>query len=186
MPPTKRPIVTAVTANGIKRKRTLVGPATSIGGGGGGGGGIKSENDDDAPSLYDEFIDLLSNPQYRGTGIANSVLKSHFESRYPDLVPIINDLTRSSRLTMSKLTTSSSSSSSMVGGETTEVYFSLLSVEEAAKLSGLDAPSRMVYQVIESSGNKGIWTVDVRIQTNIPQATLTKIFKVIRDRILLL
>ncbi len=61
------------------------------------------------------------------------------------------------------------------------MYFSLLSVEEASKLMGLDASSRMVYQVIEASGNKGIWTVDVRVQTNIQQATLTKIFKVRED-----
>ena len=58
------------------------------------------------------------------------------------------------------------------------MYFSLLSAEEATKLQGLDAPSKMVYQVIEASGNKGIWTVDIRNQTNILQVTLTKIFKV--------
>jgi hypothetical protein len=185
MPPTKRPIVTAVTANGIKRKRTLIGPATTTGGGGGGvaikseGSSSSSSKNDDNGRLYEEFIDLLSNPQYKGRGIANSVLKSHFESRYPDLVPIINDLTRSSRLTMSKLTsTTGAGAGAGPGGGETEVYFSLLSVEEATKLSGLDAPSKMVYQVIESSGNKGIWTVDVRVQTNIQQATLTKIFKV--------
>lgn len=74
-----------------------------------------------------------------------------------------------SRLTMSKGTAPSGES---------EVYFSLLSVEEATRLQGLDAPSKMVYQVVEASGNKGIWTVDVRNQTNIPQTTLTKIFKV--------
>jgi hypothetical protein len=187
MPPTKRPIVTAATANGIKRKRTLVGSAatgaarSNNGGGGGVGVAIKSEASSSSSSsssssksnngeLREEFIQLLSSAQYKGRGIANSVLKSHFESRYPELVPIINELTRSSRLTMSKLASKA--------GETAEVYFSLLSVEEATKLQGLDAPSKMVYQVIESSGNKGIWTVDVRVQTNIQQATLTKIFKV--------
>ena len=59
-----------------------------------------------------------------------------------------------------------------------EVYFSLLSSEEASKLAGLDIQSKMVYQVIEAAGTKGIWTVDIRVQTNIQQATLTKIFKV--------
>ena len=63
-------------------------------------------------------------------------------------------------------------------GGSTEVYFSILTEEDAAKLEGLDAHSKMVYRVIESSGDKGIWTVDVRGQTNIPQGTLTKIFKV--------
>jgi len=63
-----------------------------------------------------------------------------------------------------------------------EVYFSLLSTEEATKLQGLDAQSKMVYQVIEGSGNKGIWTVDVRVQTNLQQSVLTKIFKQLETR----
>lgn len=125
--------------------------------------------------LYYEFIKLLSAPQYKGKGIANSDLKSYFgDAKYPSLVPIINELTRASRLNMSKGT-------SKTTGES-EVFFSLLSAEEATKLQGLDAPSKMVYQVVESSGNKGIWTVDVRNQTNIQQATLTKIFKQLESR----
>ena len=58
------------------------------------------------------------------------------------------------------------------------MYFSLLTEEEATKLAGLDAHAKMVYRVIEGSGNRGIWTVDVRSQTNIPQGNLVKIFKV--------
>ena len=65
---------------------------------------------------------------------------------------------------------------------TSEVYFSLLSTEEATKLHGLDAPSKMVYQVIEASGARGIWTVDIRVRTNVQQATLTKIFKQLETR----
>ena len=49
-------------------------------------------------------------------------------------------------------------------------------------MQGLDAHSKLVYQVVESAGNKGIWTVDIRVQTNIPQATLTKIFKQLETR----
>jgi DNA-directed RNA polymerase III subunit RPC6 len=72
-----------------------------------------------------------------------------------------------------------------VGAMTTtisEVYFSLLIMEEATKLQGLDAPSKMVYQVIEASGARGIWTVNIRVQMNIQQATLTKIFKQLETR----
>ncbi|EED87618.1 RPC6, dna-directed RNA polymerases III 39 kDa polypeptide [Thalassiosira pseudonana CCMP1335] len=63
-----------------------------------------------------------------------------------------------------------------------EVHFSLLGEEEASKLQGLDGQAKMVYQVVEGAGNKGIWTVDVRVQTNIQQATLTKIFKQLETR----
>ena len=178
MPPKKRPI--AVPSNGgvTKRKRTTIASgvtksATST----------KSKKSTSVVStsisknnpLYDEFISLLSKPQYKGRGIANSSLKSHFDTRYAQLVPIINELTRASRLTMSKGT-------STTNPDETEVYFSLLTPEEATKLQGLDAQSKMVYQVIETSGNKGIWTVDIRVQTNIQQTALTKIFKQLETR----
>jgi hypothetical protein len=175
MPPTKRPVIKSAAANGIKKRRRLTGGSASVrvtARKGGAGDNSKSPSASSAsPSpLYEEFIQLLSAPQYKGKGIANSSLKTHFgEEKYPSLVPIINELTRASRLTMSKGTN--------YAGES-EVYFSILSSEEATRLQGLDASSKMVYQVIESSGNKGIWTVDVRTQTNIPQTTLAKIFKV--------
>jgi len=178
MPPKKRPI--AVPSNGgvAKRKRTTATasgatkPAPNT----------KSKKSTSVSTsisknnpLYDEFISLLSKPQYKGRGIANSSLKPHFDTRYAQLVPIINELTRASRLTMSKGTSS-------INPEETEVYFSLLTAEEATKLQGLDAQSKMVYQVVETSGNKGIWTVDIRVQTNIQQTALTKIFKQLETR----
>jgi len=75
-----------------------------------------------------------------------------------------------------------SKGTSSINPEETEVYFSLLTAEEATKLQGLDAQSKMVYQVVETSGNKGIWTVDIRVQTNIQQTALTKIFKQLETR----
>lgn len=181
MPPTKRPVIQSAAANGIKKRRRLTGGSASVrvstARKGGAGDNPKSPSASSAsPStpLYQEFIQLLSAPQYKGKGIANSSLKAHFgEDKYPSLVPIINELTRASRLTMSKGTN--------YAGES-EVYFSILSSEEATKLQGLDASSKVVYQVIESSGNKGIWTVDIRTQTNIPQTTLAKIFKQLETR----
>jgi len=183
--------IKSVASGGIKRRRTggsltssSVRVSTATANGGGGNGSIHSASKPSKSSssssesknnpLYDDFINLLSAPQHKGKGIANSALKDHFgESKYPSLVPIINELTRASRLTMSKGISST--------GEA-EVYFSLLTVEEASRLQGLDAPSKMVYQVVEASGNKGIWTVDVRNQTNIPQVLLTKIFKQLETR----
>ena len=103
-------------------------------------------------------------------------LKAHFgDEQYPQLVPIINDLMKQSRLTMSKTQPAHPN-------DQPEVYFALLSSEEATKLLGLDGQAKMVYQVVEASGNKGIWTVDVRSQTGIPQSNLAKIFKALENR----
>mmetsp|Transcript_19352 Transcript_19352/g.31701 ORF Transcript_19352/g.31701 Transcript_19352/m.31701 type:complete len:327 (-) Transcript_19352:815-1795(-) len=168
MPP-KRPPSVAISSTATKRRRgTAIQPIAST--------AVSSvatssqDDGEDSSPLRKEFLRLLSDPQYKGRGVANSALKSHFGDNYTQLVPIINELTRASRLTMSKAN----------GGN--EVYFSLLSAVEASKMQGLDAHSKLVYQVIESAGNKGIWTVDIRVQTNIPQATLTKIFKQLETR----
>ena len=116
--------------------------------------------------LKEEFVRLLSDPMFRGT---NSALKSHFgEVRYLELAPVINELIQTSRLTMSKI------------GD--ELLYSLVSDEVASKFSGLETAAKMVYQVIERAGNMGIWTKDIRTQTNIQQQSLTKIFKTLESR----
>jgi DNA-directed RNA polymerase III subunit RPC6 len=40
----------------------------------------------------------------------------------------------------------------------------------------------LVYQAIERSGNKGIWTRDIKVNTNISQNTLTKTLKILEQR----
>ena len=59
-----------------------------------------------------------------------------------------------------------------------ELMYNLVSDEMAAKFVGLDVSARMVYQVIEKSGNMGIWTKDIRMRTNFQTQALNKIFKV--------
>ena len=118
-------------------------------------------------TLREEFIALFSEPAYQ-RGVPNSGLKAKFGDRYIQLVPIINDLTRKSRLNMSKM------------GD--EIYYNIVSEDIASKFVGLDVSSRMVYQVIEKAGNMGIWTKDIRTQTAIQQQALTKIFKALETR----
>ena len=119
-------------------------------------------------SLRERFVRLFDEEEHKG-GISNTALKQKFSTNYGDLVPIINELTRESRLVMSRL------------GKN-ELYYSLVSTEVANKFSGLDTSARMVYQVIERAGNMGIWTKDIRLQTNIQQQALNKIFKALETR----
>lgn len=116
-------------------------------------------------ALRDEFIKLLSNSS---NGVSNSQLKRTFGSRYNHLPSIMNYLIKESRLTMSKR------------GE--ELFYNFVREEVATKFSGLDVSARMVYQLIEKAGNVGIWTKDVRIQSNIQQQALNKIFKILESR----
>lgn len=125
-------------------------------------------------SIKERFLNLFSIPEYQN-GISNSVLKSFFDDAdYVALAPVINELIGQSRLTMSKIGTHSSNS--------TELFYQLVSDAVAQQFHGLDVSARMVYQVIERAGNMGIWTKDIRIQTNIQQQALNKIFKALESR----
>jgi DNA-directed RNA polymerase III subunit RPC6 len=130
------------------------------------------KSDPDGPSeedaLRELFISLFADPKYE-SGITNSQMKALFPGdKYRHLVPIINTLTRQSRLTMSA-----------VGDE---LIYNLVSDELAQKMSGLDVKARMVYQVIEKAGNKGIWSKEIRIATNMTMQDLTKLFKNLEQR----
>lgn len=152
MRPTKRSA--SVSTNPRKRSRAFAKPERHV-----------SKSND---NLKERFIHYLSaNPG----GVSNSKLKSTFnEAEYTSLVPIINELNRESRLAMSRA----------AGGN--ELFYSLVSDELASKFSGLDVSARMVYQVIEKAGNMGVWTKEVRSQTNIQQQALNKIFKALESR----
>ena len=169
MPPrTKRTTATpvAASASSIKRAKTIIKTEPFVSDG---NNNYHDQNDGTAAQdIKERFIQVFEDPNY-ASGIANSALKSKFgDADYLKLVPVINDLTQSSRLIMSK-----------VGNE---LFYNLVSDEVASKFSGLDVSARMVYQVIEKSGNQGIWTKDIRTQTNIQQQALNKIFKALETR----
>ncbi len=139
-----------------------------------------------ATSMKERFLHVFTLPEYQN-GISNSALKEMFgETDYISLAPVINELIGQSRLTMSKINTSnqngSSNNNNTNNGSTTELYYQLVSHEVAAKFFGLDVAARLVVQVIERAGNMGIWTKDIRIQTNIQQQALNKIFKLLESR----
>jgi DNA-directed RNA polymerase III subunit RPC6 len=129
-------------------------------------------------SIRERFLNVFSKPEYR-KGISNSVLKEYFGDKdYVALAPVINELIGQSRLTMSKIDTNSATSNA----NSTELFYQLVSNEVAQQFHGLDVSARMVYQVIERAGNMGIWTKDIRIQTNIQQQALNKTFKALESR----
>eukprot|EP00980_Cylindrotheca_fusiformis_P010704 scaffold2400_cov187-Cylindrotheca_fusiformis.AAC.9 len=143
---------------------------------------VKAEADNPVPtpsssrnvskaSVRERFIALLSEPQYKA-GAPNKVIQEKFsqkdEQKY--LVDAINELSRESRLHMSK------------SGADNQLFYTLVADEVAQKYHGLDVSDRLVLQVIEKAGTKGIWTKEIRIQTNIHPQPLNKIFKHLEQR----
>jgi DNA-directed RNA polymerase III subunit RPC6 len=160
----KRP---ATDAKAAGAKKARANPIKVEGGGGAGGGsgtsiqvGASAPTENPTEVLKARFIRVFSEPIFK-VGISNAALKDKFGEVYIQLVPIINELVSESRLVMSKLSN---------GG----LFYTMVSDEIASKFAGLDVTARMVYQVI--------WTKDIRIQTNVDQQALNKIFKGLEGR----
>jgi len=57
-----------------------------------------------------------------------------------------------------------------------------IKVEDAAKFKGLGPQEMLVYQLIKQTGNKGMWTKDMKFQSNLQQPQITKILKTLEGR----
>mmetsp|Transcript_25689 Transcript_25689/g.66426 ORF Transcript_25689/g.66426 Transcript_25689/m.66426 type:complete len:325 (+) Transcript_25689:165-1139(+) len=82
----------------------------------------------------------------------------------------LNRLLRESALILGKLS------------DGTPVYRPQDNAHEAARLRGLNPDERLVLQLIESSGNTGMWTRDIRIRSNLQQVQVPKILKTLETR----
>ena len=54
--------------------------------------------------------------------------------------------------------------------------------DEAVKFKGLSSEDLLVYQIIQQSGNTGIWTKELKQKSNLPQTQIGKIFKSLEAR----
>lgn len=70
-------------------------------------------------------------------------------------------------------------------GANNEIHYTLVSDEVAKKHEGLDVQAKLVLQIIEKAGSKGIWKRDIKFQTNIQQQSLDKIYKKLEQRCLI-
>ena len=93
---------------------------------------VKQERGDADPSedLKERFIVLFSQEQYKD-GVSNSQLESIFGHQHVKLIPVINELSQQSRITMS-----------MLDGK--ELFYKLVPEEVASKFAGLDANAHLV------------------------------------------
>jgi DNA-directed RNA polymerase III subunit RPC6 len=124
--------------------------------------------------IRERFMELLSQSKYK-MGASNKIIQGEFSKAQekPLLVQVINELSKASKLQMSK------------SGVDNELYYTLVDDEIAQKYVGLDVSAKLVLQCIEKAGNNGIWTKEIRMQTNIQQQALNKIFKQLEQRCLI-
>lgn len=51
-----------------------------------------------------------------------------------------------------------------------------------SKTKGFEKEEKLVYQIIEDSGNKGIWIRDIRYKSNLPNTQINKILKLLESK----
>jgi DNA-directed RNA polymerase III subunit RPC6 len=66
------------------------------------------------------------------------------------------------------------------------LVYKAVKAETAAKFEGLGPEEMLVYQVIERTGNKGIWSREIKLASNVAQHSLTKCLKVLEQRLLII
>jgi DNA-directed RNA polymerase III subunit RPC6 len=119
----------------------------------------------------EKFLSILNDPKY-ARGAPGKEVQKHFVGKQQQdlLVKVINELSMASRIQLTK------------DPSTGELFYILIDENVAVKYAGLDVQAKLVLQCIEKAGTMGIWTKDVRLQTNIQQQALNKIFKSLETR----
>uniref|UniRef100_T2M5M4 DNA-directed RNA polymerase III subunit RPC6 n=1 Tax=Hydra vulgaris TaxID=6087 RepID=T2M5M4_HYDVU len=59
----------------------------------------------------------------------------------------------------------------------TKLLYKYKDSQAASKTKGFEAEEKLIYQVIESSDNKGIWIRDIRFKCNLPMTQVNKVLK---------
>ena len=112
---------------------------------------------------------LVQKLQEHEDGLSDEDIRKIFGDRYgQDLVQILNHLLSLNRLQL------------FHKGDI--LIYKLIREETAIKFEGLGPEQMLVYQVCEKASNRGIWTRDIKVATNIPQHTLTKTLKILEQR----
>uniref|UniRef100_UPI00398F16AF DNA-directed RNA polymerase III subunit RPC6 isoform X1 n=2 Tax=Pristiophorus japonicus TaxID=55135 RepID=UPI00398F16AF len=60
---------------------------------------------------------------------------------------------------------------------TSGLLYRIKDSQSTSKMKGSDNQEKLVYQIIEDAGNKGIWSRDIRYKSNLPLTEINKILK---------
>ncbi|XP_785983.4 DNA-directed RNA polymerase III subunit RPC6 [Strongylocentrotus purpuratus] len=120
----------------------------------------------DAMNLEERILELCKqNPD----GIADSTLQKELPNvDTRQRVSAVNRLLSSGKIDLVKTSN--------------ELVYRLKDPGVVSKIKGADNQERLVYQIIEQSGNKGIWTRDIRLKSNLQLTQLNKILKNLESR----
>jgi DNA-directed RNA polymerase III subunit RPC6 len=120
--------------------------------------------------LKAQLVELL---RQAPSGLSNEQLESHFGvGKMASIAGVVNVLLEQKRLNLFQTAS---------GG----LLYKYVAEETALKFEGLTQEQMLVYQICEKAGGKGVWTRDIKNQSNIPQHTLNKTLKELELRLLI-
>jgi len=164
----------------VKRKMAGGGASRRGGGGGGGGGGVATA----ASARRGDEPDGAGGD--KNLALVLDAISSHNNNQGindEELAKALPDsLTMNMRLEIINKLLEKEQIMLHTGGENGICYFTRNSEEEMRKKQGLTSEDRLVLQIIETAGNNGMWTKEVKQKSNLPQAKVTKIFKTLEGR----
>jgi len=102
-------------------------------------------------------------------GVPDALLQRQFGSEYERLAQVLNQMLEKRRLTILRAADGS-------------LVYKMVSEEKANKLQGLSREQELIYQEIRKSGNRGIWTRKIKVETGVQQQVLTKTLKLLEQR----
>ncbi|XP_017779632.1 PREDICTED: probable DNA-directed RNA polymerase III subunit RPC6 [Nicrophorus vespilloides] len=111
--------------------------------------------------LEDKIIDLAKE---REKGITNQdIQKELSDIPAADWTKVINKLLKNGTLELFK--------------DNNELFYRFKDPEKKGNLKGSDNEEKVVYKIIEESGNKGIWIREIRFKSNLNMTQLNKVLK---------
>ncbi|KAG8458254.1 hypothetical protein KFE25_001546 [Diacronema lutheri] len=127
-----------------------------------------------ASSLQARLIELLENAS--GTGVRQADLERQLRESEPgvdlDLSAVVEALNRMLK-----------DGHALVGRlGNGDLVYRRQSTQEATRVQGLSSEERLVLQLIEATGNVGMWTRDIRLRSNLQQTQVPKILKTLELR----
>ncbi|GAM26056.1 hypothetical protein SAMD00019534_092310 [Acytostelium subglobosum LB1] len=117
--------------------------------------------------LEEKFLDLCTrNPN----GVSQSKLETELQHPIDQVLLVINKLVKEGRLIY------------IQNADGSSMYKEVTNQEDQLKFRGLTSDDMLVYQLIEQSKDKGTWTKELRLQSNLQQTQITKIIKLLEGR----
>lgn len=117
------------------------------------------------PDLENRLLEIVGNSR---AGVTTIGLQNTIPINVDRLVKALNNLIAQNQIELFT--------------QDTQLLYKIKNPESAKIFQGSDIEEKLVYQIIEKAGNKGIWIRDLRFSSNLSQTQVNKILKNLENK----